>query len=82
MLQKCQNGSSDSTAAASKGANTRTTKHLTTKMISQLVSEFRQLQIEVTEMKAANRQVAEAKDEGGSIRYQLYYGRYYEQEAR
>ena len=51
-------------------------------MINQLISEFRQLQLEVTEMKAANQQVSETKDEEGSIRYQVYYGRYYEQEAR
>ena len=55
---------------------------MTTKMISQLISEFRQLQLEVTELRAANEHVSEAKDEEGSIRYQVYYSRYYEQEAR
>ena len=33
-------------------------------------------------MKAAKQPVSEAKDEEGSFRYQLYYGRYFELEAR
>ena len=55
---------------------------MTTKMLGQLISEFRQLQIEVTELKAAGQRVTEVKDVEGSIRYQVYYARYYEQEAR
>ena len=55
---------------------------MTAKMLGQLISEFRQLQIEVTELKAAGQRVTEVKDVEGSIRYQVYYARYYEQEAR
>jgi len=45
---------------------------MTAKMLGQLISEFRQLQIEVTELKASGQRVTEANDEEGSIRYQLY----------
>ena len=55
---------------------------MTTKALNQLIYEFRQLQLEVTELKVAGKSMEEAKDEEGSFRYQLYFGRYFELEAR
>ncbi len=55
---------------------------MTATMIDRLVQEFRQLQLEVTELKAAGQRVEVVKDEDGAIRYQIYYRHGYEQEAR
>ena len=51
-------------------------------MIGQLIQEFRQLQIEVTELKAAGQRVEEVNDEDGAIRYQLYFMEGCEQKAK
>jgi len=55
---------------------------MTSQMISQLINEFRQLQVEVTELKAEARHVEKPSDEEGSFRYQLYYGDGCERQAR
>jgi len=46
---------------------------MTAEMLTQLINEFRQLQIEVAELKVARQPVQVVDDDEGSIRYQLYY---------
>ncbi len=55
---------------------------MTAAMIDRLIQEFRQLQIEVTELKASGQRVEEINDEDGAIRYQIYYMNGYEQQGR
>ena len=46
---------------------------MTAQMIGQLIQEFRQLQIEVNELKAARQPVQVVDVEAGADRYKLYY---------
>ena len=55
---------------------------MTAEMLTQLINEFRQLQIEVAELKAAREPVQVVDDDEGSIRYQLYYKDGYEHQAK
>ena len=80
--QKYQEGTSGASSSAGRPASARSAKHMTTAMISKLVQEFRDLQIEVTELKAAGRRVEKITNEEGAFRYQLYFEDGYEQQAR
>ena len=60
--QKYQEGTSGASSSAGKPASARSAKHMTAQTIGRLIQEFRQLQIEVTELKAAGRRVEEVDD--------------------
>ena len=61
-LLKYQMGVSNASSSNGRSASARSTKHMTATMISRLIQEFRQLQIEVTELKAAKKPVEKVDD--------------------
>ena len=55
--QKCQGSTGSAKPSESKPAKAKSARNMTAAMIDQLIKEFRQLQLEVTEMKTAGKQV-------------------------